>query len=177
MLIEPLISVLPPPANPKEVGNSEDWLRVTARLGIRLPEDYVKFITYYGTGSLSDYVDVLNPFTANRNLNLLRQVPQILGQLRELKEEMPDSFPWPLFFEPGGFLPWGFSIDGDYFGWLTHRFQGTWKIGVMASSGGFEIHDCSFSTFLIGILLGDIDSAAIPVDFAQAPWFSQASTE
>ncbi|MFF0776623.1 hypothetical protein ACFYUK_47630 [Nonomuraea wenchangensis] len=34
----------------------------------------------------------------------------------ELFDELGTFAAWP---EPGGFLPWGASIDGEWLGWLT----------------------------------------------------------
>ncbi|MEU3668315.1 hypothetical protein [Streptomyces virginiae] len=38
---------------------------------------------------------------------------------RQLKDDNPDWYPLAVWPEPGGFLPFANSIDGDYLGWLT----------------------------------------------------------
>lgn len=43
-------------------------------LGMILPLDYKKFINKYGTGSINDFIWILNPFSENENLNLIKKV-------------------------------------------------------------------------------------------------------
>lgn len=42
-------------------------------LGMILPLDYKKFINKYGTGSINDFIWILNPFSENENLNLIKK--------------------------------------------------------------------------------------------------------
>lgn len=70
------------PARPLETGTDELWLQVAERTGTRLPVDYLYFINSYGTGSINNFLAVMNPFTAHRYLNLLEQMPRILSGLR-----------------------------------------------------------------------------------------------
>ncbi len=42
-----------------------------------------------------------------------------LDTLREWRSEGHGRFPYPLFPEPGGLLPWGAVVEGGYAFWLT----------------------------------------------------------
>ena len=62
-----LTQLLPPPQTPVE--NQGDWTNVEQQLGMPLPADYKWFISTYGTGSIcAAFINVLNPFAANRYL-------------------------------------------------------------------------------------------------------------
>src|SRR5213080_939730 len=119
MLIDSLAAILPQPPDPREMGSFAAWGDVHNRIGEVLPEDYIQFIKRYGTGVIDGWLHVLNPFAANPHLNLLSSAWRFLDALRTIKTEFPDSIPFPLYFEPGGLLPWGNSIDGDIFCWRT----------------------------------------------------------
>src|SRR6266850_5784244 len=105
MVFDELVSVVRPPAQP--VDAQGDWGEVVSRLGFSLPVDYMQFVESFGSGSLDDFIWVLNPFATNRNLNLLYHLTRVLGGLRGLKEMHPDLVPYPPLFEPGGPFPWG----------------------------------------------------------------------
>lgn len=175
MIIDELYSVLPRPDRPIDTGTENDWMAVNRALGLRPPEDYVYFIKSYGTGAINDFLWVLNPFATNPNLNLLREVPSLLFGLRELREKYPDDFPYPLYFEPGGLLPWGTSIDGDIFCWLTRGVTGRWTTVTIPRHSTVEHFDGPMTTFLALAITGRLQSEAIPNGFASAePRFTPA---
>lgn len=53
-----------------------------------------------------------------------------LGWYRELRDEFPEYHPLPIWPEPGGFLPFASSIDGDSIGWLTDGEPDRWPLIV-----------------------------------------------
>lgn len=164
-----LYLVLPRPRSPVETGNDELWLQVAEKVGTHLPVDYVYFINSYGTGSINDFLTVLNPFSAHTYLNLIDQIPRILSGLRESREQFPEDYPYPLYFEPGGLLPWGLSIDGDIYCWLTKgNSPDLWDVVVVPRQGiNLELFEMTMAKFLAGALRSQIDSEAIPTDFSQ----------
>lgn len=162
MIIDELYSVLPRPAVPVECGTDAEWLDVFERLGIRPPQDYIEFIQSYGTGTINDWITVFNPFAKSKNFNLLRQVPTLLSSLRELRMEFPDSYTIPLFFEPGGVLPWGLSIDGDIFCWVTRGLPGRWTTLVLCRHSDAEFVPVSMTQYLARAISGTISSHAMP---------------
>ncbi len=171
MTIAALIQVLPPPAAPMETGPADPmeamkaWTEFFERIGIRLPNDYQQFVRTYGTGSVNEHIHVFNPFTKNEHVNLLNQIPRNLSAFREIKGEFPEAVPFPLLYEPGGLLPWGVSIDGDVYCWLTTGLEGAWKTVVICRHSQAEQFSCSMTDFLAGAITGAVESYSILEDF------------
>ena len=169
MIIDALFEVLPRPVSPIEIGNDADWVKVFRRVGTRLPEDYVQFVKTYGTGVINGFNWIYNPFAENENFNLVEQIPIVLSSFRELKREWPQSFPFPLFFEPDGLLPWGGTIDGDCFFWKTSGLIDHWPVVVAPRHDDEpELHDMPMARFLADVLAGHRKSKAFPTDYSPA---------
>jgi hypothetical protein len=173
MGIDDLYPILPRPSSPIETGSDELWLQVAEKIGTRLPIDYVSFINSYGTGSINDFLAVLNPFTAHTYLNLLDQMPRILSGLRELRERYPEEYPYSLYFEPGGLLPWGLSDNGDIYCWLTRGgLPDLWVVvAIPRHASHLELFEMTMVKFIEGGLRGEIDSEALPIEFSQTKSF------
>jgi hypothetical protein len=129
--LDDLKRLVPPPADPQE--SEGDWETIEAELGKNLPQDYKAFIHSYGTGSFIGFINVSNPFSANRNVNLLdknRRVRKVMqesvgedkktGYLRENRFE--------LFLEPDNMLLWGGTDNGDYLLWRTRGMESQWSV-------------------------------------------------
>jgi hypothetical protein len=116
---QPLLTILKPPPTPRDSGTPAGWADVARRIGKVLPGDYMKFIELYGSGTIADWLTVLNPFAPSDHENLFVAAFEFLATLREVKTEFPEEVPFPLFYEPHGLLPWASSTDGDLFCWST----------------------------------------------------------
>lgn len=165
MIIDHLIQVLTPPQNPTEGGTNLDWARITNLFGKPLPSDYMSFIERYGSGQIGGWLSVLNPFSTNPNISLTEQFFILLASISQLKEEFPESCPFPLLFEPGGLLPWGISIDGDIFCWQTKGASGRWSIVVLGRHSDPEVFPYPFAEFLAKCITGEISCFAIPLEW------------
>ncbi|HLJ89733.1 MAG TPA: hypothetical protein VKZ53_23180 [Candidatus Angelobacter sp.] len=161
MIIDDLIHVVPPPQSPKEGGTNLDWARITNLFGKPLPTDYMIFIERYGSGQIGGWLSVLNPFSKNPNISLTEQFFHLLASVSQLKEEFPESCPFPLLFEPGGLLPWGISIDGDIFCWQTAGVSGRWSVVVLGRHSDPEVFQYPFSQFLAKCITGEISCLAV----------------
>jgi hypothetical protein len=142
-------------------------------VGTRLPIDYVYFISSYGSGSINNFLCVFNPFSSNRYINLVSQIPAVLSALRELREKFPQDFPYPLYFEPDGILPWGGSDDGDNYFWLTKGSPDKWPVVTVPRHAEVELFDMPMSIFIARALSGQLQSGAIPKYFADEAVFTQ----
>ncbi len=171
MDIDELYDALPRPQSPFETGSEEAWLRAAGQLGSRPPIDYVYFINSYGTGRINKFLWVFNPFAGNRSLNLVAQMPLILGSIRESRAECPEDYPYPLYFEPGGILPWGVSDDGDYYFWLTGGSPDQWTVVTVPRHAEVEWFNLPMSLFIARALKGQLKSGAIPEYFAEEAVF------
>lgn len=73
--IDELRRILLAPENPIGTGSPDEWDRLEARLGTRLPEDYKQFVGTYGAGWVAmphDEFSVINPFAGSRSARLER---------------------------------------------------------------------------------------------------------
>ena len=120
MTLTSLRTIIAPPDLPRESGSPAAWAAVEEELGIALPNDYKEYVHTFGTGKIADFVLPYNPFSDNRFLNLLKQVPKQVGTLRQMKEEFgEEECPYPLYPDPAGLLPWGCTDNGNILFWLT----------------------------------------------------------
>ncbi len=162
MIIDGLKELLPFPANPSESGKGQDWGKISAYFGKPLPGDYMSFIDNYGSGEIGGWLTILNPFSGNSNLSFIEQFFGLLSSISLLKEEFPETCPYPLMFEPGGLLPWGISIDGDIFCWATTGVSGKWSIVVIGRHSDPEQFELPMCKFIEQSIKGEISPLAIP---------------
>src|SRR5574341_1591236 len=164
-----LMTLMPPPKKPIEVGDVSLWGTVEETLGTPLPDDYKNFINTFGTGVIGDFLWILNPFSANKYLNLVAQFQYYLDALRPLRDEFSDDWIHPIYPEPGGILPCGVTDNGDVLFWKTGGDPDTWTIVVFDGLGPFsEEYSYTITKFLEKLLLGGIDS-----DIIAAPPFNR----
>jgi|SRR5262245_14118189 len=158
-----LVYIMPPPETPRAAMG--DWQSVAATLGTSLPSDYVAFISRYGTGRISDFLWVYNPFEENRYLNLLTQYPIVLEADRHIRERFPEALPEPLFPESGGLLLWGGTDNGDRLYWRTNAHPDSWTVVVWQSRGPkYANYALTMSGFLCAWLRGSIRVPVFPPD-------------
>ena len=165
LIIDDLKKVLVPPAQPTESGKDKNWAAVTNYFGRALPGDYVSFVEDYGSGEVGGWLTVLNPFSENRNLSLMAQFPQILSDVGTLKGMHPETCPYPILFEPGGLLPWGTSIDGDIYCWLTDGVSGKWDVVVLGRHSEPQRFNLTMCHFIAQSISGDIQPYSMPGDW------------
>jgi hypothetical protein len=92
---------------------------------------------------------------------LLVTAPEICGYNRRAQAESPERFPYPYYPEPGGLLPWGVDENGNDYFWLTKGEPSQWVVVQDEYRGnGIEVHDCSMTEFLVGILERRIEPLA-----------------
>lgn len=122
--LDHLGSLLPPPEIPLHAGTEEEWISLVDRMALLLPNSYQYFVRRYGAGSLGvdgcehPIINVLTPFDPVPTGNIIEQIPPILRDISDYKAEFPEGRPFPLLYEPGGFVPWGWSCEGDIYGWV-----------------------------------------------------------
>lgn len=57
-----LLRCLPPPPDPVSTGTPEEWDELERRISLKLPSDYIRFVTLFGRGAIEDETFVINPF-------------------------------------------------------------------------------------------------------------------
>ncbi|GGX90722.1 SMI1/KNR4 family protein [Streptomyces fructofermentans] len=114
--LETLIALVPPPAAPDLGEHTWDWLY--ERLGTRLPTEYVDFMKAYGAGCWADWLSFNTPLGPDK-YDLAPVVEWFGDAYRDRRTRFPQFNPLAVWPEPGGFLPFADSIDGDQLCWLT----------------------------------------------------------
>jgi hypothetical protein len=175
--LQALRALVPPPDRPY-LGEGT-WERLFRTLGIALPTEYVELMTTYGAGVWSNWLRFFTPLRF-RSASFAHEVESTLDTYRELRDEFPDDHPLATWPEPGGFLPFASSIDGDYLGWLVDGAPDGWPLIVWPrhSDQGQPLPGSLIDT-LLGWLRGGLnadgftvyDEADDPLDFASfEPW-------
>lgn len=128
--LEPLELLSPPPSEPYLGGGS--WDALFARLGTVLPREYVRLMDRYGAGSWSEWLRFFTPLrTPDHERCFITNVDEALDGYRQLRAAHPHMYPLAVWPEPGGFLPFANSIDGDHLGWLTEGDNpDTWPLVI-----------------------------------------------
>lgn len=154
MSIENLIRVVPPPERPGDpfLGS---WREVEAKLGTALPADYKAFVQRYGLGFFVRCLWIWTPRASSRHVRLEQEALSVLRTFRE-----DEYFSFKLWPEPGGLLPFGVTIDGDYLTWVTTGPPDTWRVTVLDRGAGYEVahaYGLDLTDFLAGLAKDEID--------------------
>ncbi|WP_067821374.1 SMI1/KNR4 family protein [Actinomadura kijaniata] len=119
------LETLPPPSR-----QLLEWEQVFEELGTALPPDFVAFIQIYGASSFgNDFLGISDPreFIEPTYAQAMRAQGD---RYRALRDDYPQFHPLAAWPEPGGFLSWGFDVDGNTFGWLTQGEPSQWPTAV-----------------------------------------------
>lgn len=162
--LEKLVRMVPPPKHPVEVGDNEAFAIVERELGVALPSDFKRLIQSYGSGQWQDFWYVLNPFSANRYLNLVQQATVLrpaacstLDAERTGRESEPASYPHLIYPEPGGILPWAVTDNGGRLFWITAGPPAHWRTVYYADrSPDFESYNISCTQLVYGAVSGEL---------------------
>jgi hypothetical protein len=161
MPIEPLKKIVPPPAQPSEVGSLQQWQTVEHQLGLVLPADYRDFVFSYGSGLFAQFYRVYNPFASSEYTALHASVHRVCGAAREFKRDWPDRVPYPIYPDQPGLLPWGNDENGNDYYWFTEGAPDTWRVLSDEGRGeGFREYGCTMTEFLTKVLLGEFEALA-----------------
>ncbi|MGW0807206.1 hypothetical protein [Nonomuraea sp. NPDC002799] len=101
-------------------------------------------------------------------------VGQDTGDLyRSFRSQWPEKYPFAAWPEPGGFLSWGSSIDGDRLGWLTVGEPDSWPVAIWPRhSDDHRVITLMMTEVLMGWFSGDLVGGDLP-DLAPVdcqPW-------
>lgn len=167
-----LMALAPPPGNP--VAARGDWSVAVARAGTLLPTDYRRLVGLYGCGIFGGEVWLCSPFAENPNIELVEYGRGLLEGDRDVRQLFPDAFPYPLFPEPGGLLPWGRTHGGDNLYWRTAGEPDGWTVVANGSrSADYEEFPGGVAAFLAAWLAGEwsppVLPAAVPRGFESFP--------
>ena len=163
-----------PPAKPLEAGAAGGWPAVETALGTPLPADYKLFIATYGTGLFDEFLYVFNPFAADPDGNLLRQLDAARRGDAWSRAHFPDQARPALVPAPGGLLPLGRTVNGDQLAWLTGGDPDGWPVVATASrSAEPERHELGLVAFLTLLFEGRLTTGVFPPELGEdGHWFT-----
>lgn len=155
MVVVDIATLIPPPAIPIQVGSLADWQAVEQELGVTFPTDFREFIFKYGTGYLGSFYSVWNPFWSSNKF--VESVRLICAAERESQGRFPEFFPYAIYPDSPGFLPWGSDDNGNYYGWLTEGSADEWSVLSNEVRGlGYRLHCCTMTEYLAKVFGGEI---------------------
>jgi hypothetical protein len=174
----PIEKIIQRPKQPQEVGEMDDWDSVEDQLRTKLPEDYKGFIQSFGTGTINEFLCVLNPFSANQCVNLLVQIHIVLDAFQTSKTGFPQYYEDEVYPAPGGLLPFGITDNGEILYWKTSGIPENWTIVVYESRGPKHFcYDGGMEEFLSCMLTGAITCDVLPRSLIKAtPTFKPITT-
>lgn len=167
MSLTELTSLISPPQTPRNVPESIDWSTIEAKLGLKLPLDYKRYIETYGSGLLAEFIRVLNPFDRDKYINLLKCSQSITSMFRTFpRGEHSDKIPYPFYPDHSGLLPWGNDENGIYIFWLTEGAPTKWPTVVADIRGPrWQRFDLPMTRFLTKIITKEVRCRLWPKDF------------
>ncbi|NLU70987.1 SMI1/KNR4 family protein [Streptomyces sp. HNM0574] len=120
--LEALRLLCPPPDRPY-LGNGttepkDAWQALFDELGTALPGEYTALMEEYGAGCWAGWLRFLTPLRTGER-RMASHLTEITEAYRSLRDDFPEWYPLAVWPEPGGFLPFANSVDGDELGWLT----------------------------------------------------------
>ncbi|MFF7969371.1 hypothetical protein ACFZC3_28965 [Streptomyces sp. NPDC007903] len=148
-----------------------DWDHVETALGTRLPTDYKEYIYWFGPGSFDDYLIVCVPGVENSNTELVARLAQE-HRSAHTRAELTGAAPRvPLFPEPGGWLPWGFTTGGDGLYWVTSANDpDCWTVAGRPSRGAdLTSFDGGFTAFLRTFIWDTVEMPFMPEAESDVP--------
>lgn len=149
-------------AVPVGSGSVHDWDTVEGLLRLRLPDDYKRLVETFPDGWFQGLVQLNRPgdqdWPPDDFLGFYAYSP--LGEMRSSRERGHGSFPYPIFPESGGVLPWArlYRLAGHLF-WVTEgEDPNSWRV-VLADDRFTEwvAFDGGACDFLLDLVEGRID--------------------
>ena len=169
-MLDRLLQLLPPPADPVEPGRPDGWAAVEAALGTGLPGDFKAFTELYGSGTVDDFLYLFNPFAQGQDGNLVVEKDRVLAAYRQTRVRFPDRLPLPPFPEPGGVLPLGRTDNGDELYWVTDGDPDGWPVALVESRAALqELHQLPVTGFLTALAANQLASRILPADVLDRP--------
>jgi hypothetical protein len=143
--------------------NPIDWARVENAVGRSYPSEFKEIADALPPGSFQTYLSLLHPAQFKRSGRYAKEVRGYADQLREDAAE--SEFPYPIYPDPGGVLP--FAVIGlDWvIGWLTEGDDpDRWPVVLCDSRlESWHVYPMSTSEFLLAAVT--LPATIEPLDY------------
>jgi hypothetical protein len=156
---------LPIPLCPIERGEGKEWSLIDNRY--TFPQDYIEFITQYGSGHIANFITLFNPFSENKYLNFFQQKEAILKDFDSLIQDDPDYYTFHLYPKNNGLLPIGETDNGDTLFWVvSSNNSNLWTMAIIPSRASeVEFIAENLTGFLESVLSKRIRCQSFPAGF------------
>ena len=156
---------LPIPLCPVNRGEGKEWPLIDNRY--TFPQDYIAFITQYGSGQIANFITLFNPFSEDDYLNFFQQKEAILEGFDSLIQADPDYYTFHLYPKNNGLLPIGETDNGDTLFWVVSSHDSNlWTIAIIPSRASeVEFIAENLTGFLEGVLSKRIRCLSVPAGF------------
>ncbi|WP_112270102.1 SMI1/KNR4 family protein [Lentzea terrae] len=155
--------------------NHYDWAAVESSIGLTLPNDYKALVEIFPEGTFQGFVELIRPGAVNSPpTEYLGYYEYRLEDMRAWRQDEPGRFPYPIFPEPGGLLPWGVSHRDGLLFWLTEGDDPD-KWPIVVAHPEFEHwanHEGPVCGFLDDVVSGRFDGAPYDIDLGGEPNFA-----
>jgi hypothetical protein len=152
-----------------------DWMAVEGSLGgLSLPADYKDLVAIFPDGWFRDLVRPIRPGDVGAaDTEYLGFYANWLEDMRTWRSNGDGQFPYPIYPETGGLLPWAEGPGGEMCFWLTGPDDpGVWP--VVSADKDFmrwQLFQGSMCEFLTALVRGSVDNpfepgSAVPVTTA-----------
>jgi len=147
-------------------GEQFDWPAVEASIHRRLPNDYKELLATFPDGTFGGLIHLNRPGEdGHPRTEFLGYYGFRLDDMREWREGGYGSFPYPIFPEPEGVLPWASGPRGEVICWLTEdEDPERWPV-VVPDADFTQWHQFPRSAceFLVELVTGRFDTSVFGV--------------
>lgn len=163
-----LTRLLVPPECPEEL--DREWDDVENDLGRKLPHDYKCFVDTYGSGTISEEIDVWNyrsaTFAAPRSslIEKLCGVDSVIQGYEESRRMGRREWSFSMFPTTGGLLPFATLYDVDNLNWATTIESDQWDIVYWSGDNAefTKLGEEPFSLCFFKLLMNQFQSDVVP---------------
>lgn len=172
--LDKIVRILPPPNSPVRLDRS--WDSVEKELGTALPTDYKQFIDLYGTGAIARELHIWNFRDASSDKSWRERLIGVGRWYDEVRDMGDHDWPYRMFPEPGGLLPFAGLMDVNHLNWLTKGTPDQWDVVLWLSDDAefLLLKGESFTDCLLKMLQNKYNPHTVPeleppVEFAGLP--------
>lgn len=133
-----------------------------------VPQDYLEFIQVLNVNGFNFYLWFFSPLDKGWDhfLDVIEGINESYTYLKN--EELNDGgsgfdYPYELYPEEGGLLPWAQADNGTVFFWLTYS-EKPWTIVVYDEMSDYFEYEMTTTEFIYKLISGDIPDSGLPND-------------
>ncbi|MFJ3928942.1 hypothetical protein [Streptomyces sp. NPDC090029] len=145
-----------------ETGDEVDWTAVEAAYGTAFPEDYTRFVQWFGNGTIEGAIGVMIPVvTDDRTTRRVSRLPErALADSAFRRWSDPDLEGKVSLDE---ILVWGETDSADTLGWITTGADpDEWPVAVYhRGDAAWVVHHCGMAEFLVKLIRGEFPECPI----------------